>query len=386
MSYGENKEKGGDMRVVEVISDTNIGGAGVLLLNRLRHVEDKAETVVLLPKGSKLLQRVKNTGARVVEMRGCSDRSFDIFSIPEILYKLRKLKPDVVNSHGCLSSRIAARLSGATVSVYTRHCSYPLPGCYTSRCVRAITKKLTELLSDAVIAVSPVVKKDLRSMGVCAKSIKVIVNGAERLRVCSDREKEEVRQMLGIPNKAKVVSIFARLEHCKDHECFLKAARVLCDTSNEYYFLVVGTGSTEAALKSMRSELNLGERVVFTGFVEDISPLMSITDVNVNCSVGTETSSLALSEGMSIGVPSVASDFGGNPYMVRDGVNGLIYPRGNHRKLAECILRLADGEFYTKASKNSLVRFNSELNAERMAQSTYRFYEELLQNKKGKNG
>ena len=38
------------MRVVEVISDTNIGGAGVLLCNRLRHKSEDIETVVVLPR------------------------------------------------------------------------------------------------------------------------------------------------------------------------------------------------------------------------------------------------------------------------------------------------------------------------------------------------
>ena len=47
---------------------------------------------------------------------------------------------------------------------------------------------------------------------------------------------------------------------------------------------------------------------------------MSITDVQANASFGTEATSLALLEGMSLGIPAVVSDFGGNP-----GVTKRIY-------------------------------------------------------------
>jgi glycosyltransferase involved in cell wall biosynthesis len=137
-------------------------------------------------------------------------------------------------------------------------------------------------------------------------------------------------------------------------------------------------------------ELGLNEKVVFTGFVEDVSPLMNVTDINVNCSIGTETSSLALSEGMSLGVPAVVSDFGGNCYMIKDGVNGLVYPQRDHSALADSILALSDKTLYKRLSENSLSRFRKELNAKRMAAETAAFYRQIYQakdtSKKQKNG
>ena len=65
-------------------------------------------------------------------------------------------------------------------------------------------------------------------------------------------------------------------------------------------------------------------------------------DVNLNCSIGTETSSLALSEGMSLGVPCIATTFGGNPYMVTDGKNGFLVPERDPAAMAEKICALMD--------------------------------------------
>ena len=56
------------IRVVESISDKNIGGAGVLLLNKIKNMNsEKIDITVLVPKGSALTkktQRVENKGDR----------------------------------------------------------------------------------------------------------------------------------------------------------------------------------------------------------------------------------------------------------------------------------------------------------------------------------
>ena len=55
------------MKVIEAISDTNIGGAGRLLLTRLRNSNrGEVETEVILPRGSKLRERFENIGVRLL--------------------------------------------------------------------------------------------------------------------------------------------------------------------------------------------------------------------------------------------------------------------------------------------------------------------------------
>lgn len=69
--------------------------------------------------------------------------------------------------------------------------------------------------------------------------------------------------------------------------------------------------------------------------------------------------------------------------MIRDGVNGLIYPQGDHRRLAECILKLSERELYKKCSRQARLRFCRELNAENMAKRTYALYKLILKQKNG---
>jgi glycosyltransferase involved in cell wall biosynthesis len=107
---------------------------------------------------------------------------------------------------------------------------------------------------------------------------------------------------------------------------------------------------------------------------------MNIVDIGINCSTGTETSSLALSEGMSLGVVSVVSDYGGNPYMIEHGVNGLVCPQGDSAKMAGFIeLLMDDKELYAQMSRNARARFERELNALSMTRKTNQLYDRLYE-------
>jgi glycosyltransferase involved in cell wall biosynthesis len=369
------------IRVVEVISDTNIGGAGILLINRLSCYDRSVFTeYVILPKGSMLKKRLLQIGVKVFEINGCFDRSFDTGAIIEITSILKKLKPHILNAHGCLSARISALLSKVPIKIYTRHCVYPPSKLYRSLAVRIFMGFTNRLLSDKIIAVAESAKQNLIDMGILGSQIEVIINGASPLTPLTNDQKQKIKERLGISDAFAVVSICARLEKCKDHVTFLRAAAILSKLDAKYSFLVIGDGSLRPYLKNCAKKLGIEDKVIFTGFVEDTSPYMNVTDINVNCSIGTETSSLAISEGMSLGIPCVASDYGGNPYMVENGVNGYIFERRNSLELAQKILLLRNGTIYSSFSKNAFLRFEQELNTNVMTKKTENLYLSLIKN------
>lgn len=365
------------IKVVEAISDSNIGGAGRLLLARLSTSDREAfETTVILPKQSKLRERFEKIGVATVAV-GRGDASFSLFDVFEYYRTIKRLSPHIINSHAELSSRIAATLARVPVRIYTRHCAFGATKAYALAPVRMLSRAFFCISAHRAIAVAGAAREDLVSMGVPRGSISLIINGAMPVRKYGREQADALRRRLGLLSTATVVSIFARLEPCKDHETFLAAARIILSVDSSYRFLIVGDGSLREHLKKRAEALGIARFVRFTGFVEDVAPYMNITDVNVNCSVGTETSSLALSEGMSLGIPAVASDYGGNPYMVRDRVNGLIYPRRDPRELAKRILELSDPALYQRLSEAAYRRFCLELNAWRMTVRTEDLYRSL---------
>ena len=370
------------MKIVEAISDTNIGGAGILLINRLRHTDRrKYDITVLVPKGSKLVTRLTEIGIDFVEVNGCKDRSFDIGAMVEYIKLIKKIKPSIINSHGCLSARVAAYICGVPIRICTRHCVFPVTKKHGA--VRRMKGVLNSALSHVFIAVAHAAKENLEELCVDSKKIKVIINGSEPLQIYGEDEREALRRKLGIDDSTYVLCMCARLEPCKGHKYLLKTLKLLCDQGVDCIAILMGDGSIKNKLEQMCIDLGIQGRVIFTGFVDNVAPYMNIAHINVNCSIGTETSSLALSEGMSIGIPAVVSDFGGNPYMVKHGVNGFVYPQKDYKILAEYIRRLInDKALYDRMSAQCKQRFSKELNAAAMADKTNSLYDALYLRKR----
>ena len=105
---------------------------------------------------------------------------------------------------------------------------------------------------------------------------------------------------------------------------------------------MAGTGAFEARLREIVVEQGVEDEMTLLGFRSDVAGLLSILDVQLNASYGTEATSMALLEGMSLALPSIVSDYGGNPWLVKDGDNGLIFPSRDSEALAGCIARLMD--------------------------------------------
>ena len=101
--------------------------------------------------------------------------------------------------------------------------------------------------------------------------------------------------------------------------------------------------------------------------------------MQLNASTGTETSSLALIEGMSLGLPTIASAYGGNPYLIRDGQEGLLFRPGDARQLAACIARLmADPALGQTLGRNGNAAYMEKYTARAFAANVEAAYERAL--------
>jgi glycosyltransferase involved in cell wall biosynthesis len=104
---------------------------------------------------------------------------------------------------------------------------------------------------------------------------------------------------------------------------------------------IVGTGPYEATLRQMVKDLGLADRVTFLGFVPNdaLPAYYRRSDIFVLPSE-TESFGLVFAEAMSCGLPIAASNVGGIPETVRDGIDGLLCPPGDSKSLRKNIQRL----------------------------------------------
>lgn len=368
------------IKVLNIISDTNIGGAGKCVITYCNNYDkEKYEISVVIPKGSLLKQYLQNTDVKIIEIDGLKDKSFDIKSINKLKKIIKEERPDIVHTHSSLSARIAARLLKGIKIVYTKHCAFPVSDKYKYWIVRKVYKIINESLTDKVIATAQIVKDDLIKQGMSENKIDVILNGTDKLIRTSENEIIDMKKQYGISENEKVVGYLARIEKLKGHDYFVEAAKILCDKYDKYKFVIAGVGSYEEEIKEKVKKLGLQDKVIFTGFIKNVNEILSIMDLQVNASYISETTNLSLLEGLSIGVPVVATDCGGSKAIVQIGENGILVEKKNSIELAQAIEEiLEDKEKHQYMKRRSVEIFEENFTSKVYAKNIEKVYESMV--------
>ncbi len=366
------------IKILTVMTDATLGGAGRVVLQTLRCLDrQRFEMVVAVPSGSALVALVEELGYRVIQTEKGHDRSWERGAVAEYKKIIREEKPDIVHTHSSFAAKIAAWMMGVPVRIYTRHSAFEIPKKDKTFPRKQISGLLNNTLSTAVVAVAHVAKDNLVDTGVDPKKITVIINGVEPVQVLSPEENLAFRQSLGFSAEDFICLLSARMEVYKGHSYLLETAKLL--QGKPVKFILMGDGSCRAELEQKVKELGIEDMVHFTGFVLDVAPYCNICDVNLNCSHGAEASSIALAEGMSLAKPSVVTDSGGNPYMVTNGLNGLVVPQRDATAMADAISRLLeDKELYNCLSRGAQAEYEEKFNARAMTAQLEELYEQQV--------
>ncbi|MFA5799716.1 MAG: glycosyltransferase family 4 protein [Candidatus Peribacteraceae bacterium] len=127
-----------------------------------------------------------------------------------------------------------------------------------------------------------------------------------------------------------------RLESVKGADDFVAAALKVKRDHRELRVQVVGWYKSDHPLVKAH-----GSEVSFTGLRDDVANILAATDIFVLPSYS-EGLSNALMEAMASGCACIASDVGGNAFLIRSGVSGFLFPPGDCEALAAHIRRLLE--------------------------------------------
>lgn len=319
------------IKVLHVLTDRNIGGAGRWLLYDLKyHNREKFEVKVVLPADSLLCEAVRRLDVPVLAMREMADRSFDRRAWKPLTKLLRKEKPDILHTHASLTARLAGRMAGVPTIIHTKHCMEGVPGGLPKKLAR---RAMNHILSDRIIAVSKAVRRSMIAGGTNPKKIVTIYNGIDPIPIPTAAEKAALLASYGGKEGEKAIGIVARLEEVKDHETFLLAAQEIIKKRQDVRFYIIGDGSLRDILRQRANALGIAERVSFTGFVREIEKLEAALDIAVITSKQ-EALCLSLLESMIAGIPAVGTDSGGVAEVIREGETGYLVPVGDFHALA----------------------------------------------------
>jgi glycosyltransferase involved in cell wall biosynthesis len=242
--------------------------------------------------------------------------------------------PPLANSYLWWLTLLRPRLK----HVFTDHNSrlFPLPG--PERGWKRVCKRLFLRRYARVLCVSQFVKDRLVQQQTWAN----LVCCRHFINTARFQPNPEVRAQLRVQHDAEgrfIVLSVAHLIRAKGVDVLLRA---LGELPRSVLAWVIGNGVESEALQRLSRDTNVADRVRFLGPRPLVEPFMQAADCFVCPSLWAEAAGLVNVEAQASGLPVLASDVGGIPEYVVDGQTGFLFPRGDHRQLAERIRRLLE--------------------------------------------
>ena len=330
---------GGDrVRIVEVLATGTNGGAQEHLYSLLTRIDRSRYevSVVALSTGSGV-RKLQRAGIPVLVIEDPDDA----VAVGALAAHLAEVRPDVIHNHMYRAELVGTRAAIALGEIGHRR-PYVVSTVHSSR-VRASEDReqlcrLTPQM-DRLIAVSKAIEQKLHDEGRTSVPIDLIYNGVDLERYDHQEPCCTLHEEYGMEPGSQVVGVVARLEPEKGHPTLLEAWPAVLARVPDVYLLIIGEGSRREALEAQARELRIAHRVVFTGRRDDVPAVTAALDVAVLPSYR-EAQGLVILEAMALSRPVVASNVGGIPEMIEDGVTGLLVEPHDAEGLTRAITRL----------------------------------------------
>jgi glycosyltransferase involved in cell wall biosynthesis len=317
----------------------------------------------------------------------------DVAALGQITALLRRFRPHIVHTHMAKAGtigRLSATIYNATVArdarariVHTYH-GHVLDGYFTPAVAAAFStaERFLARRSDALIAVSPLVQRDLieaHRIGDSAR-FRVVPLGFD-LRpfvVIGDAERAAARAQFGLDPGAHVVSIVGRLTAIKQPEVFLDAAARIAAADPRAAFLVAGGGELETALRAQATRLGIDARVRFLGWQRTVASVYAASDL-VAVTSRNEGTPVALIESMAAGVPGVAFAVGGVPDVISHPDLGALVADSSAGAFADrAIALLRDDSARRRMGEQARAAVCARYGLDRLVRDIDALYRELL--------
>lgn len=138
-------------------------------------------------------------------------------------------------------------------------------------------------------------------------------------------DKNELLKKYNIDNRNKyIISYICRISSQKRPFLLFEIMCKVLKNRNDILFVIAGDGEMLSGLKSKVDNEGISDNVIFLGNVKNTVEIYKISDLTLNCSIK-EGLALTSYESLSMGVPVISADVGGQKELIDDSV-GVIVP------------------------------------------------------------
>lgn len=364
------------MRILYIITRSDvIGGASVHLLDLAVGVQEAGHEVIIVVGGHGVfIDQAKARGLTCISALHLV-RPLNLVSDFRFYLEFRRIvlawKPDIIHAHSSKAG-IVGRLVAKALSVpcvFTAHGWAFTEGVSTyRRILYRWIERVVANFANKIITVSDYDRSlALRSRVGDADLIVTIHNGMPSAKdTFSATRSFDVTRLIMV----------ARFDAPKDHAFLVRAlASLVC---NDWTMEFVGSGPTMPSVKRLVAELNLEDKIVFSGACSDVSRRLSESDVF--CLISNwEGLPLTVLEAMRAGLPVIASCVGGVPEAVTQQQSGILVDKDDLEGLVTALNTLIGSrDLRSKMGNVGKSRFFNDFTFELMLQRTIDVYFDVI--------
>ena len=309
-------------------------------------------------------------------------KRFNPVSIFKMVKIIRNNRIQIIHGQGARAefhARIAKRIAGNPLYIST--IAMPVEG-FDVGFIRKKAYRFADYFSeqyvDRFIVVSDALKEMLiHKRNIPDSTVVRIFNGIELDSFTPNPEFSSFREQLQISRNTFLIGAIGRMVWQKGFEYLIRAIPMVIDAYPDSKFLLVGDGPLNERLKNLVRRFKIEKHVVFTGFRNDISEILSAIDLLAVPSI-IEGFPMITLEAMAMMKPIIASNIDGISEQIIDGESGILIPPKDSDALAGSIIDTLRNKGLKKTlGINARKRVETAFSIEKMLFETEKIYQLL---------
>ena len=236
---------------------------------------------------------------------------------------------------------------------------------------KAIERRIFKA-ADAIVVVSPFLKRHIEKMGINDNKVHVIPNAVNLDNFYPEVGRIETRRKLGILNKI-VLGFVGKLLPWNNLELLMDIFKVISEEVPNTHLLLVGDGQVKKSLEERVKRYRLEEKVTFTGQIghKDVPKFIAAMDICIIPESNQYRSPVKLFEYMAMAKPVVAPRLEPIENVITNGENGVLFDLRNEDSLKKTIIGLIKdsekrGKIGNRARETVIKNYTWENNAKKI--------------------
>jgi L-malate glycosyltransferase len=369
------------IRILIIIPEARQGGAETQLQYLLKLINKNKFKIYLgfLYNDDQIKKEFETIGG--IELINFNKvNKYDLKIYFKIANFIKKFKIDIIqtfmgNNHSYIPSIIAKK----SIAVGGIRASFNKKNSVKDRILEFLIPKLLCKLGKLYLVSNNYQGKNIYlKEGFLPTVLKVIPNGID-YDTYSFGNKLKVINEFNLKNKV-VIGMVGRLFPGKNQENLIKVFNEMIKIHKNLFLMIIGDGIEMDNLCKLTNDLNLSNKVIFTGNRKDIPNILSALDIFLFPSLFPEGWPNAIGEAMAAGLPVVSFDIGDVKYIIKDGIDGYIVEK-NINKLKEITLKLIKNKnLRVSIGKDAQKKIRSNFSVIKMVNSYEKLYTDLIKN------